>query len=89
MGADWETNDEYLWQAGKYATGTLFHSQEAAEAACRKSNDEFYASEDPCDFDSEFRDDVTWETLLAEGSVREPFHVQELVQPDEPRLHSR
>lgn len=88
MGANWENNDEYSYSAGEYATGTLFHNEEAAQAACQKLNDEFYAREDPNEFDAEFREEVTWEVLRDEDRFRDPFFVQELLQQDESRDHS-
>lgn len=80
MQQGWEHNDEYSYTSGELAHSTLYYDRTAAEAACQKLNDEFYANETPTEFDldwflyfpqglpaGQMEEDVTWDHVINAG----------------------
>lgn len=92
---EWEYNDEFSYEAGTMAFTTLYYDREAAEAKCRRLNDEFFTVDYPTpeSFDPDWdaygfaltpdfdEAAVTWDELRAEG-FPDPFFVQELSVPE-------
>lgn len=94
MEADWEFNDQYSYADGERAGGTLYYDRPAAEAECRRLNEEFYARETPDEFqldwtlyfpgdlpDGKSEDEITWADVKAAGTWRDPYWIRELIVP--------
>lgn len=90
---EWEYNDEWTYPVGETAMTDLYYDQAAAEAACRKLNEEFYAHQTPAEFEVDLSNyfpeglsegksetDITWEELQAAGWP-DPFLLQQLSIP--------
>jgi hypothetical protein len=94
LGANWEYNDEFSYADGETAGSTLFYDQSAAEAECRRCNEDFYVNESPQEFHLDFaycfpeglpdgksEEDITWDDVQAAGCWEEPFRIFELTVP--------
>lgn len=94
MQQGWELNDEYSYMSGELAHSTLYYDHAAAEAACQKLNDEFYAEQTPTEFDLDWslyfpqglpaglmEEDVTWAQVIVAG-WDDIYFLRELTIPE-------
>ena len=81
------------YAAGELAHATLYYDRAAAEAACQKLIDDFYAEQTPAEFEVDWQlyfsdglpsdlseDEVTWDQLKVRGWA-DPYFLRELTIP--------